>query len=333
MSVAFYTGGHSLADLIRDLYQLYHSLAKVQDALAELIISGEIVPLEELAPGWYLEWASAHESGEGWVRFGGRKIMIVVDGKPRDPAKLRYHSPFSEPRPPTPSEPVIEEAPSQPDADPPSTTIEEDPPANAAALLPSGRWHILAVVLEGWRQGKLSTPLMQEYFARLVENGAIKLSEALPEGWMLSSQRFGGVTGKTYFSFIAPGGKELWADEIGCQLSDPRILDPRLLHLFLAPAVVETPPNDDTDSPSEEQSEGQPQATPETDGRELAVWKETLIPLLNALRDGHQLPNINAAYHAVDRCLTGRGQPMSKSSIYEGLNRHHAEWWSPPVKK
>jgi hypothetical protein len=193
-----------------------------------------------------------------------RKIMIVIDGKQRDPAKIRYHSPFSEPRPPTPSESVAEEEPPlQPDADPPSTTTEEDPPASDAFTLPSGRWHILAVVLEGWHRGGLSIPLMQEYFVRLVENGAIKLSEALPEGWMMDSQRLGGrVTGKKHFSFIAPGGKELWADDLGCQLSDPRILDPRQLSRFLAPAVVETPPKGDVDPPSE----GQTRTAPEPKG-------------------------------------------------------------------
>jgi hypothetical protein len=72
MSAAFYTGGHSLAELIHDLYQLYHSLSKVQDALAELLISGEIVPLEEITPGWYLEWASVHEEGDGWARPAAR---------------------------------------------------------------------------------------------------------------------------------------------------------------------------------------------------------------------------------------------------------------------
>jgi hypothetical protein len=242
MPVAAYPGGLSLADLIRDLYRLYQSLAEVQNELARQIISGEIVLLQELAQGWYLEWASIHEEGDGWAR-SSRKIMIVVDGKQRDPAEFRYHSPLSEPQPPAPSEPAVEKEPPQPDANPPSIATEDPPTNDDAALLPSGRWHILAVVLEGWRRGGLSTPLMQEYFARLVENGAIKLSEALPEGWMMSSQRFGGrVTGKTHFSFIAPGGKELWADEIGCQLGDPRVLDPRLLHLFLAsPARVKAP--------------------------------------------------------------------------------------------
>ena len=277
----YHTGGHSLADLIRDLYRLYYSLAEVQNELARQIISGEIVLLQELAQGWYLEWASVHEEGDGWSR-SRRKIMIVVDGKQRDPAEFRYHSPLSEPRPPAPSEPAVEEEPPQPDADPPSTTTADNPPASATALLPSGRWHVLAVVLEGWHRGGLSIPLMQEYFARLVENGAIKLSEALPEGWMMSSQRFGGsVTGSNHFLFIASGGKEFWADELGCLLSDPRILDPRQLSRFLTPAVAETPPKDDASLPPDERPEEQPKATPETDGRELVVWKKTLIPLLN----------------------------------------------------
>ena len=329
MPPAPYHGGHSLADIIHDLYQQLHSLRKVQDALVEYLADGETSP--PLSPGWFLEWASTYEEGDGWMRFGGRRIMIVVDGKRRDSAEFRFHprpSQFGEPRPATPSEPAVEEEPSQPDADPPSATIEEDPPANAAASLPSGHWHLLGVVLEEWRRGGLSVPLIQEYFARLVENGAIKLSEALPERWLMSLVRSGSrVTGKQHFLFIAPGGKEFWADDLGCQLSDLRILNPRLLHLFLVPAVVETP-DDASLSPEE-----QPEATPETDGRELAVWRETLIPLLNTLRDGHQLRNKSAAYHAVNNCLTGRGQPMTKSSIYEGLNRHQAEWRPPPAKK
>ena len=124
----YHTGGHSLADLIRELYRLYYSLAEVQNELARQIISGEIVLLQELAQGWYLEWASVHEEGDGWSR-SRRKIMIVVDGKQRDPAEFRYHSPLSEPRPPAPSEPAVEEEPPQPDADPPSTTTAEDSPA------------------------------------------------------------------------------------------------------------------------------------------------------------------------------------------------------------
>ena len=261
MSAAFYTGGHSLADLIRDLYQLFHSLSKVQDALAELFISGEIVPSEELGQDWYLKWASVYEEGDGWADFGGRKIMIVVAGKPRDPAEIRYHSPSSEPRPLTPSEPAVKEELPQPDPSP--VTPGDDPPTSDVFMLPSGRWHVLAVVLEGWHRGGLSIPLMQEYLVRLTENGAIKLlSEALPVGWMMSSQRVGGsVSGKKHFVFIAPGEKELWADEIACQLTDPRILDPRLLHLFLAPAVAgTTPPKDDIDPPSEEHPGTAPEA-------------------------------------------------------------------------
>ena len=282
------TGGHSLADIIHDLHQLFHSLPKTQDALAEYLADGETSP--PLSSGWYLEWASACEEGDGWVRFGGRKIMIVVDGKPCDPAKFHYHPPQDRPRAPDPPVPIEEPL---PDADPPPVTTEDDSPANdATASLPSGRWHVLAVVLDGWHRGGLSVPLMQEYLVGLIENGAIKLSEALPAGWMMNSQRFGGrVSGKKHFVFIAPG-KELWADEIGCQLSDPRILDPRQLSRFLAPAAVETPREKSASLPPEEQSEGQPQATHETDGRELVVWKETLIPLLNTLRDAHQLPDI-----------------------------------------
>jgi hypothetical protein len=71
---------------------------------------------------------------------------------------------------------------------------------------------------------------------------------------------------------------------------------------------------------------------PSTDGRELVVWKETLIPLLNTLRDANQLPNKTAAFNAVNNCLIGRGQSMARSSIYEGLTRHHKEWWPPPAK-
>ena len=81
----------------------------------------------------------------------------------------------------------------------------------------------------------------------------------------------------------------------------------------------------------------QPQSAPEsplsTDARERPEWKEFLVPLLNVLRDENQLPNKAAAYRAVERCLTGRGVTMSKSSIYEGLNRHHADWWrAKPTK-
>jgi hypothetical protein len=45
------------------------------------------------------------------------------------------------------------------------------------------------------------------------------------------------------------------------------------------------------------------------------------------MREGHQLPDKNAAFRAVNNCLTGRGLTMSPSSIYDGLNRYCHDWW------
>jgi hypothetical protein len=94
-----------------------------------------------------------------------------------------------------------------------------------------------------------------------------------------------------------------------------------------APPQPNTAPDNGAGSQPEQPQPAEPPPSP--DARERSEWKEFLIPLLNTLRDENQLPNKSAAFHAVNNCLIGRGLKMSKGSIYEGLARHHAEWWSP----
>ncbi|MCA1379836.1 MULTISPECIES: hypothetical protein [Bradyrhizobium] len=67
---------------------------------------------------------------------------------------------------------------------------------------------------------------------------------------------------------------------------------------------------------------------PRTSERERAEWREFLVPILNTLREVDKLPNKSTAFNVVDRLMTTLGQPMSKSTIYEGLKRHCTGWWS-----
>ena len=65
----------------------------------------------------------------------------------------------------------------------------------------------------------------------------------------------------------------------------------------------------------------------QTDARELPVWRETLVPLLETLRGLKLLPSKNAAFHAVNNWLNNKdlntkGLTMTRSTIYAGLDRH-----------
>ena len=64
-----------------------------------------------------------------------------------------------------------------------------------------------------------------------------------------------------------------------------------------------------------------------SDGRERPEWKAFLVPLLEIMREGNQLPDKNAAVRAVDACLSGKGLTMVNSAIYAGLKRHCKDWW------
>src|SRR6478736_1863701 len=159
-----YHGGHSLADLIYELLRL-RSLREVQEELAQRIADREIVLSRELPPDWYLQWVSLHEEGDGWVRFGGRRIMIMAAGKPIDPREIRWH----EPPPPV--------RPARIDTDPPPPTVTEEP-ASPTPVPPLGRagnaGHSLDVVLKGWHRHH-PLPLVQEYFVALLASGDIAL--------------------------------------------------------------------------------------------------------------------------------------------------------------
>jgi hypothetical protein len=157
------------------------------------------------------------------------------------------------------------------------------------------------------------------------------------------------------------------ADELVAKLTDGRQLDPEKIltrepHMLeavpvplatyrmmttdyrqeeqdaLAEVLIDVPANGETQlqpeaapappvsTPPEEGAA--PVPPPSTDGRERPEWEAFLVPLLITMHDEHQLPNKNAAFRAVERCLIGRGLTMSRGAIYDGLKRHCSGWWS-----
>ncbi len=226
----------------------------MQDLLASQIADHEIVVSPELPEGWYLEWASVREEGDGWVRLGGRRIMIVIDGKRRDPREFRYH----EPPPPVRPKQIVEQEPPQPDVDPPA--IVEEEPASDAASLPSGpaghAGHSLADILERWNHYPYSLPQVQEYAAHLLASGEMVLSEALPEGWWLESApehlRSYGVRNR---DIIIRTSDDRWGDpaRIRCHFpNDPQLAGPLQLSRLRKPAVGKETARENADlSPSD----------------------------------------------------------------------------------
>lgn len=228
MSSPPYHGGHSLADLIDELPRRL-SLREMQDEIYRQIAAGEIVLSEELPEGWYFEWASLREEGDGWVRLGGRRIMIVVSGKQRDPREFRWHEPPLPVRP----EPLFAE---EEDLPPLAT---EAPTIAPAALPPLGcaghAGHSLADILKGWRR-RHSLPIVQAYLAALLASGDIALSENLPSsGWWLEDAP------RHHIVIVTPDG---WCDPVALRClfpRDPLLAGPLQLSRLQKPAVEKKP--------------------------------------------------------------------------------------------
>jgi hypothetical protein len=58
--------------------------------------------------------------------------------------------------------------------------------------------------------------------------------------------------------------------------------------------------------------------------KERPEWGAIVPHLKTLLKDG-ELPNRNAAFHAVKDWLGAR--TMASSTIYAGIDRHCADWW------
>ena len=56
------------------------------------------------------------------------------------------------------------------------------------------------------------------------------------------------------------------------------------------------------------------------------LW-EKIIPHLIALYNAGKLPDQSAARHEVDEWLAAKGETMSRSAIYAGVDRYCAGWW------
>ena len=307
MSSPPYHGGYSLDDRIQEMGRR-RSLREVQDELDQALADREIVITPELPEGWCLEWVHLREEGEGWARFGGRRIVIMAAGKQYDPRDFRWREP------PLPVRPN----PYEEDTEPLATAAEEPPIAPAASLPPGFEdygGHSLAVIIEGWRRGH-ALPIVQKYLVALRASGDIVLSQDFSGCWWLEHDPL------FKSAVIVTVNSCLYPSEIRCLFPrDARLVGPLQLWRLRKPAALP-----DVDPPSKSSSVATENDV-YSDGRERTEWKTHLVPLLIKLRAEGKVPTKNAAFHVVVNQLKNLGLEKSTSAIYAGLDRHCPDWW------